>query len=198
MRPGPVERRTHDYLRYGTVSLFAALDAQSGKVIGRCHRRHRPVEFRKFLDTIEVEVPADLDVHLIVDNYATHKTALIRNWLAKRPAIPVALHAHQRVLAEPGGKVVCAADGETTASWGASKQRRTGGRHLPLSGYHQRRPQAFCLDQDRRPNLGQRRPLSQTNFGYMTLEFHVLTALVDERTTPHLPSAASCVSKIQG
>ena len=85
MRPGPVERRTHDYLRYGTVSLFAALDAQSGKVIGRCHRRHRPVEFRKFLDTIEAEVPADLDVHLIVDNYATHKTALIRNWLAKRP-----------------------------------------------------------------------------------------------------------------
>lgn len=85
MRPGPVERRTHDYLRYGTVSLFAALDAQSGKVIGRCHRRHRAVEFRKFLDTIEAEVPADLDVHLIVDNYATHKTALIRNWLAKRP-----------------------------------------------------------------------------------------------------------------
>ena len=69
----------------GTVSLFAALDAQSGKVIGRCHRRHRAVEFRKFLDTIEAEVPADLDVHLIVDNYATHKTALIRNWLARRP-----------------------------------------------------------------------------------------------------------------
>ena len=84
-RPGPVERRTHDYLRHGTVSLFAALDAQTGKVIGRCRRRHRAVEFRKFLDTIEAEAPADLDIHLIVDNYATHKTALIRNWLAKRP-----------------------------------------------------------------------------------------------------------------
>ena len=85
MRPGQAERRTHDYLRHGTVSLFAALDASTGKVIGRCHQRHRAVEFRKFLDTIEAEVPPDLDVHLIVDNYATHKTVLIRNWLAKRP-----------------------------------------------------------------------------------------------------------------
>ena len=85
MRPGQVERRTHDYLRHGTTSLFAALDAKTGRVIGRYHRRHRAVEFRKFLDTIEAEVPADLDVHLIVDNYATHKTALIRNWLVKRP-----------------------------------------------------------------------------------------------------------------
>ena len=85
LRPGQVERRTHDYRRHGTVSLFAALDARTGNVIGRCHRRHRAVEFRQFLDTIETEVPAELDVHLIMDNYATHKTALIRNWLAKRP-----------------------------------------------------------------------------------------------------------------
>ncbi len=85
MRPGQAERRTHDYLGHGTVSLFAALDASTGKVIGRCHQRHRAVEFRKFLDTIEAEVPTDLDVHLIVDHYATHKTALVPNWLAKRP-----------------------------------------------------------------------------------------------------------------
>ena len=85
MRLGQVERRTYDYLRHGTVALFAALDARTGWVIGRCHQRRRAVEFRKFLDTIEAEVPADLDVHLIVDNYATHQTALIRNWLAKRP-----------------------------------------------------------------------------------------------------------------
>ena len=85
MRPGQVERRTHNYLRHETVSRFAALDAGTGRVISRCHQRHRAVEFRKFLDTIEAEVSPDLDVHLIVDNYATHKTALIRNWLAKRP-----------------------------------------------------------------------------------------------------------------
>ena len=85
LRPGQAERRTHDYVRHGTTSLFAALDARTGQVIGQCHRRHRALEFRKFLDVIESEVPAELDVHLIADNYATHKTALIRNWFAKRP-----------------------------------------------------------------------------------------------------------------
>ena len=85
LRPGQAERRTHDYVRHGTTSLFAALDARTGQVIGQCHRRHRALEFRKFLDAIESEVPAELDVHLIADNYTTHKTALIRNWFARRP-----------------------------------------------------------------------------------------------------------------
>ena len=85
LRPGQAERRTHDYVRHGTTSLFAALDARTGQVIGQCHRRHRALEFRKFLDAIESEVPAELDVHLIADDYATHKTALIRNWFARRP-----------------------------------------------------------------------------------------------------------------
>ena len=85
MRPGQPERRTHDYVRHGTTSLFAALEVVSGKIIGQCHRRHRAVEFRRFLDTIEAAVPADLDVHLILDNYATHKTPAIRRWLTKRP-----------------------------------------------------------------------------------------------------------------
>src|SRR5947209_1445906 len=85
MRPGQVERRTHDYVRHGTTSLFAALDVKTGEVIGRCHRRHRAVEFRKFLDAIEAAVPADRAVHLVLDNYATHKTPLIRRWLAQRP-----------------------------------------------------------------------------------------------------------------
>jgi transposase len=85
MRPGQAERRTHDYVRYGTTSLFAALDVTAGTVIGECHRRHRAVEFRKFLDTIEANVPPTLDVHLIVDNYGTHKTAMIKRWLAQRP-----------------------------------------------------------------------------------------------------------------
>ena len=85
MRPGQVERRTHDYERHGTTSLFAALDVATGKVIGRLHRRHRAAEFRKFLDAIDAAVPPDLDVHLILDNYATHKTAVIQRWLAKRP-----------------------------------------------------------------------------------------------------------------
>lgn len=85
LRPGQPERRSHDYLRHGTTSLFAALDIATGRVIGKCYPRHRAMEFRKFLDEIEANVPADLDVHLVMDNYATHKTPLIRNWLAKRP-----------------------------------------------------------------------------------------------------------------
>jgi transposase len=89
MRPGQIERRTHDYKRHGTTSLFAALDVKTGKVIGECHRRHRSAEFRKFLDTIDQSVPPRLDVHLILDNYGTHKTAMIRNWLAKRPRFHV-------------------------------------------------------------------------------------------------------------
>src|SRR5437868_12043554 len=73
------------YKRHGTTSLFAALDIATGQVIGKCYGRHRAREFRKFLDEIERRVPNGLDVHLVWDNYATHKTPLIRNWLAKRP-----------------------------------------------------------------------------------------------------------------
>jgi transposase len=85
MRPGQIERRTHDYVRYGTTTLFAALDAKTGELIGQTQPRHRSIEFRKFLDTIERSVPEQLDVHLILDNYGTHKTQMIHEWLAKRP-----------------------------------------------------------------------------------------------------------------
>src|SRR3954447_16804440 len=85
MRPGQAERRTHDYKRHGTTSLFAALDVASGRVIGELHRRHRSTEFRQFLDRIGAEVPDDLEVHLVLDNYGTHKTPLIQRWLLRHP-----------------------------------------------------------------------------------------------------------------
>ena len=85
MRPGQIERRTHDYTRHGTLSLFAALDIATGKVIGRCYPRHRGREFMNFLHQIERNVPRGLDVHLVMDNYATHKTKPIRDWLGARP-----------------------------------------------------------------------------------------------------------------
>ena len=85
MRPGQAERRAHDYLRHGTTSLFAALDTKTGKVISQLQRRRRSVEFRKFLDTIEANVPPELDVHLVMDNYATHKTPAIQRWLVRHP-----------------------------------------------------------------------------------------------------------------
>jgi transposase len=85
LQPGQLERRTPDYFRHGTTTLFAALDVATGKVIAQCFPRHRSQEFRKFLDLLDQSVPADLQVHLVLDNYATHKTALIQRWLLKRP-----------------------------------------------------------------------------------------------------------------
>ena len=89
MRPGQAERRTHAYKRHGTTALCAALAGKTGTVIGELHRRHRSAEFRKFLDTIDLQVPRPLDVHLILDHYGTHKTAGIGRWLAKRPRFHV-------------------------------------------------------------------------------------------------------------
>jgi transposase len=89
LAPGVPERRTHDYMRHGTTTLFAALDVATGKVIGRLHRRHRSQEFLRFLRTIDASVPADLDVHLIMDNYGTHKTPSVQRWLARHPRFHV-------------------------------------------------------------------------------------------------------------
>ena len=85
MRPGQAARRTPDYLRHGTINLFAALDAKAGTVIGEFHRRHRAVEFRSFLETIDAAVPGELQLHLILDNYGTHKTPAIKRWLLRHP-----------------------------------------------------------------------------------------------------------------
>lgn len=86
---GIPERRTHDYERHGATTLFAALDIATGSVIGEMHRRHRSGEFLQFLRTAEASVPAVLDIHLIMDNYGTHKTASIRSWLARHSRIHV-------------------------------------------------------------------------------------------------------------
>src|ERR1700691_711929 len=85
MRPGQAERRTHDYKRHGTTSLFAALELKTSRVLGQIRRRHRAVEFRTFLTALDAQVPAHLDVHVIMDSYGTHKTATIRRWFARPP-----------------------------------------------------------------------------------------------------------------
>ena len=85
MRPGIPERQTHDYHRHGATTLFAALDIGSGRVIGDLHRRHRSTEFLSFLQRIDAEVPADLEVHLVLDNYGTHKTPSFHRWLLRHP-----------------------------------------------------------------------------------------------------------------
>jgi transposase len=83
LAPGLPERRTHDYVRHGTTTLFAALDLATGNVIGELHRRHRSKEFLAFLRTIDANVPPELDVHLVMDNYGTHKTPSVKGWLAR-------------------------------------------------------------------------------------------------------------------
>src|SRR5271170_6004931 len=89
MMPGVPERRTHDYSRHGTTTLFAALNIATGKVIGELHRRHRSREFLQFLRTIEEAVPKKLEVHLVMDNYGTHKTPTVKRWLASNPRFHV-------------------------------------------------------------------------------------------------------------
>src|SRR5260221_4790988 len=85
MKKGRAGTMTHDYKRHGTTTLFAALDVATGTVIGQCMKRHRHQEFLRFLRAIDRQTPKHLDLHLIVDNYATHKHANVKAWLGKRP-----------------------------------------------------------------------------------------------------------------
>jgi hypothetical protein len=89
MMPGMPERRTHDYARHGTTSLFAAFNIADGTVISELHRRHRAAEYLKFLKAIDKAVPAELDVHIVCDNLATHKTPAVSEWIARRPRFHV-------------------------------------------------------------------------------------------------------------
>ena len=101
MVPGVPERRTHTYVRNGTTSLFAALDVATGAVIGKCYKRHRATEFPDFLKRIDAVMPEGPDIHLVMDNYATHTTPKIKAWLAP-PALACSLHADIGVLDQSG------------------------------------------------------------------------------------------------
>ena len=145
MRPGQIERRTHDDTRHGTTSLFAALDIATGQVISKCYPRHRAAEFRRFLDEIEKAVPDDLDVHLVMDNYATHKTQLIRNWLAKRPR----WHVHL-TLDQPGRTVFRVAHRKPDQARHPSLRRRVASRNQRIHRSAQHRSKTLPMGQIRR------------------------------------------------
>ncbi len=132
MRPGQAERRAPDYLRHGTTSLFAALDTKTGKGIGQMHRRHRSAEFRRFLDTIEDNVPPELDVHLIMDNYATHKTPPHPALVCQTSALPCSLHAHRGQLAQPRRALVRRAHRKAHPTRQLPLHPRTGNCHSNL------------------------------------------------------------------
>ena len=147
MRPGQAERRAPDYLRHGTTNLFAALDFKAGTVIGQFHRRHRAVEFRQFLETIDHQVPRRCALHLIIDNYAQNPghPALA----AASSALSSPLHAYGRVLAQPGGTLVRWPHRTTTAPRRPSQHPRTAGRHPPLPRTQQPSSKTLHLDQNR-------------------------------------------------
>ena len=164
LRPGQAERRTRDYLRHGTTGLFAALDVKAGRVIGACRPRHRSLEFRAFLDQIDANVPAELDVHLILDNAATHKARLIRDWLAKRPRYHLHLtptSASWLNLVESWFALLSARQlkrGAFRSTGGA------GGGDPALHRRHERGAEALRVDQVGRRDSRQRRPLLSTDF----------------------------------
>ena len=106
LRPGLPERQTHDYKRYGTTTLFAAFNLLNGKVIGSCLPRHRGKECAKFLNQVEKQVPPDLDVHIILDNYSTHKSATVKRWLKPRKRSQFYFHFTPTSSSASSGKSV--------------------------------------------------------------------------------------------
>ena len=164
MMPGMPERRTHDYVRNGTTTLFAALDIATGLVISELHRQHRAAEFKKFLATIDRQVPAGLEIHIVADNYATHKTPAIQAWLAAHPRI----HMHFTPTSSSWLNQVERWFGELTAKMlrrGAHTVRAgPRSRHPGLDRQLEQRPTAIHLDQNRRPDPRITRTTSATNF----------------------------------
>ena len=152
MSLGQPERQTHDYIRHGTTDLFAALDTATGEIIGKCYTRHRAVEFKKFLAEIETAVPNELDIHIVLDNLATHKTPAIKRWLAKRPRF----HFHFTPTHASWLNLVERFFGLLTehalrrGSHTSVHQLKTG--HTRLPRCPQRRTKAVQVDQIRRPN----------------------------------------------
>ena len=143
MRPGQAERRTHDYKRHGTTSLFAALDVKAGTIIGKCMPRHRAQEFRRFLDTVERNVPADLDIHVVMDNASSHKTKLIRGWFAKRPRWHVHFTPTSSSWINQVERFFALADRRADQTRRASLHRRAGSGDQRLYQTHNADPKPF-------------------------------------------------------
>lgn len=158
MRAGQRERRTHDYKRHGVTSLFAALDIATGNVLGKCYRRHRSVEFLDFLKKIDTAVPADLDIHLVLDNYGTQDSAG-PPVVTKKITVSPALHSDACLLAQPGGTLVRTA--YPTADQARFTHQRAGTRNGDPRIHRCPQPtaQTLSMDQVRRPDPGLHRSI---------------------------------------
>ncbi len=154
MRPGAPEQRTHDYRRHGTTSLFAALNTATGEVIGRCFRKHRSVEFKRFLAVIDKAVPPDLDIHLVLDKLRHAQDGDDPRLAGTASSVSPALHAHERIVAQPGRALVRRDHPAADPAWNPSQHPSTRGGDQGVPGGLQRRPQALRLDEDRRADPG--------------------------------------------
>ena len=150
MMPGVPERRSHDYVRHGTTDLFAAFNIADGTVISQLRRHHRAAEFKKFLARIDKAVPAGLEVHLVCDNLATHKTPSHPGLAGPPPPLPPALHADRLVLDQPGRAVVRLLDRPDDPPRRAQERASPRSRHPRLDRELEHQPAAIHLDQDRR------------------------------------------------
>ena len=151
MRPDLPECRTRDCKRNGTTSLFAALNTAAGEVTGKCCRRHRSVEFKKFLALVHKAVPPDLDIPLVLDNYGTHKTAMIHNWLGRHP-LPPALHADEHLVDQSGRALVRGTHAPSDPARHAPQHAGAGDGDQGVPSCLQRGSEALRLDEDGRPN----------------------------------------------
>ena len=161
IKKGRAGTMTHDYKRHGTTTLFAALDVKTGEVIGECLPRHRAKEFIRFLKKIDRVVAKHLDLHLVVDNYKTHKTEEVQAWLDKHPA-QAALHPHLVLLAQPRRAAVRRDHPATHPTRHVRQRGRSRGRDHRLDRRAQRRPQAILLDRQSRQDHHQAPPRQES------------------------------------
>ena len=152
MGPGQIERRTHDYARHGTTSLFAALDTKTGKIIGQNQQRHRSEEFRSFLDTIEKNVPEGTGRSPHHGQLRNPQDEVDSELAGETASFPCSLHAHLCLMAEPGGTLVRSAHRTPTSPRRSPLDQRTESGHQRLHRTPQQRPETLYLAQNRRPD----------------------------------------------
>jgi hypothetical protein len=163
MMPGLPEKRTHDHVRHGTTTLSAAFKVADGTVISQTHRRHRAVEFRKFLATIDAQVPDELAVHLVCDNYGTHEHPIVKRWLGAHPRFHVHFTPTYFLVGRPGRTLVRPHHRRSPAAQRPPQRASPRSRPARLDPRLERRSQAVRLDQDRRPDPPATRTTYHTN-----------------------------------
>ena len=150
MAPARTERATHDYVRHGTTSLFAALNVATGEVIGRCHRRHRHQEFVKFLDHVDATLPREpgVSVHVVLDNYATHKTPAVKRWFLRHPEYHLHFTPTSAFVAQPGRAVLRRDHRGPHPPRGVHQRPGPGAGHRRVPGRAQQDPKPFAWTAD--------------------------------------------------